>query len=107
MWRDFRLPIYATVTRKRFTSKYTAKIDFLVGFFYITIANADIGSLRPLYNYLISIFTTCWLHFTRIRWSELHIQNLKLFDKKKNGWTFLTKIFDAILEEVAESIVEC
>ena len=46
--------------------------------FCVTIADADIGSLK---SYLISICTTCWLHLNKIVWSELH--EILSFLKKK------------------------
>ena len=39
----------ATVARKSFNGKFTAKIDFPIRQF-VTIANADIGSLKPLHT---------------------------------------------------------
>ena len=36
----------ATVARKTFNGKFTAKIDFPIGSFYVTIADAGIGSLK-------------------------------------------------------------
>ena len=38
----------ATVAWKSFSGIFTAKIDFLIGAFYVTIADADIGSLQSL-----------------------------------------------------------
>ena len=40
----------ATVARKSFNGKFTAKIDFLIGAFYVTIADADIGNLKSLHT---------------------------------------------------------
>ena len=39
----------ATVARKRFNGKFTAKHDFPIGRF-ITIVDADIGSLKSLHT---------------------------------------------------------
>ena len=55
VWRDFRLSMsaLATVARKSFNAKFTAKIDFPLGYFIlplITIADADIGSLKSLHT---------------------------------------------------------
>ena len=43
VWRDLRLPMsaLATVARKSFNGKFTAKIDFSIRH-YVTIADADI-----------------------------------------------------------------
>ena len=51
VWRDFRLPVsaFATVARKSFKGNFTAKIDFLIGYFlllYIT----DGKSLHTLFD---------------------------------------------------------
>ena len=47
-----RLPMsaLATVARKRFMAKFTAKIEFPIGYFYIIIDDADIKSLKSLYT---------------------------------------------------------
>ena len=43
----------ATVAGKNFNNKFTAKIDFPIGYFYVTIANADIGSLKSLHTLFV------------------------------------------------------
>ena len=66
-----------------FNGKFTAKIDFLAWVFYITIADADIGSLlvspyifdKHLYYMLIK--------FEQNRMVQT-IQIFELFQKKKN-----------------------
>ena len=40
----------AAVEGKSLNGKFTAKIDFPIGVFYVTIADADIGSLMPLHT---------------------------------------------------------
>ena len=53
VWRDFRLSIsvLATVAGESFNGTFTAKIDLPISFFfYITIADADIESLKPLHT---------------------------------------------------------
>ena len=47
---DFQLAWLATVAGKRFNGKFTAKIDFPIGYFYVTIADVDIRSLKPLHT---------------------------------------------------------
>ena len=39
VWRDFRLPVsaFATVARKRFNGKFTAKIDSPIGHFMLPL----------------------------------------------------------------------
>ena len=55
VWRDFRLSRLAlpTVARTSLNGKFTAKTDFPIRHFYVSIADADIGSFSI--NYLISI----------------------------------------------------
>ena len=61
-----------------FNGKFTAKIDFPIGYFigyrvfYITIANADIGSLKSLHTLFDKDWTTCWWNFNKIVWFELY-----------------------------------
>ena len=52
VWRDFRLLMsaLATAAGKSFKGKFIAKIDFSDRVFYITIADADIGSLKSLHT---------------------------------------------------------
>ena len=52
VWRDFRLLISALATeaQKSFNGKFTAKTDFLIGHFYVTIADTDIGSLKSFHT---------------------------------------------------------
>ena len=40
----------ATIARKSFSAKFTAKNDFPDRVFYVTIADADIGSLKSLHT---------------------------------------------------------
>ena len=44
------------VAGKSFNGKFTAKIDFLMGYFDLTIPNVDIGSLKSLYTYVWKAF---------------------------------------------------
>ena len=48
--KDFRFPMsaFATVARKSFKDKFTAKIDFLVEH---SFADADIGNLKSLHTF--------------------------------------------------------
>ena len=42
VWRDFKLPVsaFATVARKSFNGKFTAKIDFPIGYFMLPLPHA-------------------------------------------------------------------
>ena len=70
--RDFRLPMsaLATVAWKSFNGKFAAKIDFPIGAFYVTIADADVGSLSLSIHYLINIWSTYWWNLNKIVLSE-------------------------------------
>ena len=52
VWEDLRLPIsaFATISRKSFNGKFTAKIDFPFLTFYVAIVDADIGSIKSLHT---------------------------------------------------------
>ena len=52
VWRDFRHPMsaLATIARKKCNGEFTAKIRFSDRAFYVTIADADIGSLKSLHT---------------------------------------------------------
>ena len=56
VWRDCRLPMsaLATVAWKSFNSKFTVKIEFPIC--YVTIADADIGSLNSLHTLFDKFF---------------------------------------------------
>ena len=83
---------------KSFNSKFTAKFDLSVRAFYVTIADADIGSLKSLHKFIdISIWTTCWWNLKKIVWSKPY-KNSVLFDKK---WSTILTNADAILEDVS------
>ena len=73
VWKDLRFPVLAlaTVTRKNFNGKFTAKIDFPIGYFIL-----------PL---LMLLFVHMLMKFEQTR----TVQHFDLFDKKK--LTILTK----------------
>ena len=58
----------ATVIGKNFNTKFTVKIDVLIGYFIclVTIADADIGSVSLSIHFSISICTTCWCNLNKI-----------------------------------------
>ena len=70
----------AMLARKSFNGKFTAKIDFPIGHFYATIADADIGSCLKSLNTLFDKYLDHMLmkFLTKIVWSET-IQNFVLF----------------------------
>ena len=80
----------ATVAGKIFNGKFTAKIDFPIGYFYITIADADIGSLKSLHTLFDKYLDHMLVKFKPNRMVRT-IQNFELYDKK-----WLT-IFDNVL----------
>ena len=52
VWRDFTLPMspLATVAGKTFNGKFTAKIDFPLGYFILPLLMLTIGSLKSLHT---------------------------------------------------------
>ena len=66
----------AMVARKGLKCKFTAKIDFLIGYITLPLLILTLAVFNFSIHYLISIWTTCWWNF-------------ELFDK--NGSPFLTK----------------
>ena len=92
------------VAGKSFNGKFTVKIWFSDRAFYVTIADADIASLKCLsMHYLVSIWTTYRLNLNKIVWSEIY----KILSfLTKNGYHLLQSV-DAILENVSvtETIV--
>ena len=83
----------AMVTRKSFNGKFTAKIDFPIGHFYVTITDADIGSLKSLHTLFDENLDLMLVKFeqNRMVWT---IQSFVLYDKK---WL---KFFDKVLMPV-------
>ena len=80
----------ATVAGKSFNGKFTAKIDFSIGYFIFYIADTDIRSLKSLHT----LFDR-YLDHTLVKFEQNHmvriIQNFEPFDKR-----WLT-IFDKVL----------
>ena len=77
----------ATVARKRLNGKFTANIDFP---FYVTIADADIESLKSLHTLCDKYLDHMLVKFEQNRMVRT-IRKFVLFDKK-----WLT-IFDKVL----------
>ena len=92
VWRDFRLPMseLATVAAKSFQDKFTTKNWFSNRMFHVTIADADIGSLKSLHTLFDKYLDHMLVKFEQNRMLRT-IQNFELFDKK-----WLT-IFDKVL----------
>ena len=106
VWRNFRLPMsaLATVAGRSFNGKFTAKIDFSIGYSILSLPMLTLEVLSLSIHYLISIWTTCWWNLNKIVWSGL----LKI-------WAFWQKMVDhfwqsvdAILEDVSvtETVVD-
>ena len=72
----------ATVARKSFNGKFTAKNWFSDrAFFFVTIADAGIGSLESLHTFFDKYLDHMLVKFERNRMVRT-IQNFELFDKK-------------------------
>ena len=108
VWKDFRLPVLAlaTVARKSFNGKFTAKNWFSDWVFYYTIANADIGSLKSLHILFDKYLDHMLVKFEQNRMVQT-IQNFELFDKEMVN--HFRQSIDAILEDVSvtETIAWC
>ena len=108
--RDFRLPMsaLATVARKRFNYKFTAKIDFSDRAFQVTIAYADLGSLQSLHTLFDKYLNHMLVEFEQNRMVRT-IQNCELFHTHKKMVNHVWQSGDAILEDVSvtETIVWC
>ena len=98
------MPTLATVAGKSLNGKFTAKNDILIGYFYITNADADIGSLKSLH-----ILFDKYLDHMLVKFEQncmvRTIQTFELFDKK---WlNCIGQSVGALLEDVSvtEAIV--
>ena len=78
------------IAGKTFNVKFAAKIDFSIGYFYVTIANTDIGNLKSLHTWFDKYLDLMLVKFEQNRMVQT-IQNVELFDQK-----WLT-IFDKVL----------
>ena len=80
--RDFRLPIsaLATAAGKSFNGKFTAEIGFYDPVFYVTIADAGIGSLKSLHSLFDKYLDYMLVQFEQNRMGQTI--NFELFDKK-------------------------
>ena len=77
--------------------------------FYVTIADAEIGSLKSLHTLFDKHFNQMLVKFEQNR-TVRTIQNFELFDKKKYGYNnHLWQSVDAILDDVSvtETIIWC
>ena len=61
-----------TVAGKSFNGTFTAKKIFSDRVFYVTIANADIGSLKPLHSLFDKYLDHMLVKLNKIVWSELY-----------------------------------
>ena len=86
------MSVLAMVAGKSFNCKFTAKIDFPIEYliFYVTIADADIESLKSFHALFDIFFDHMLVEFGK-NCMVRTIQNFELFDKK-----WLT-IFDKVL----------
>ena len=72
--RDFRLlvSVFATVARKTFNGKVTAKNDFPIGHFLLPLLTLTLEVKSLSIHYLISILTTCWWILKKIVKYEIY-----------------------------------
>ena len=70
-----------TVAWKSFNGEFTAKIDFFDRAFYVTIADADIRRLKPLFTLFYKYLEHMMTEFEQNRMVPT-IQNFVLLDKK-------------------------
>ena len=72
----------ATVVRKSFNCKFTAKLDFLIGHFMLPLlADADIGRLKSLHALFGKYLDHMLVNLEQNRMVRT-IQNAVFFDKK-------------------------
>ena len=83
VWRDFALTMsaLAAVAGKSFNGKFNEKIDFPIGYFYVTLADADIGSLKSLHTLFGKYLDYILVKSEQNRIVQT-IQSFELFDKK-------------------------
>ena len=72
MYWETLLPMsaLATIARKIFNGKFTAKIDFPIGYFILPLLIQTLKVKIFSIHYLISIWTTLWWNLNKIVWSE-------------------------------------
>ena len=97
---------FATVAGKSFNGKFTAKIDFPIGYFYVAIAYADIESLQSLHTLFEKYLDHMLVKFEQNRMVRT-VEDTELFDKKMvhNFWQRVDAIFKDV--SVTETIVLC
>ena len=83
-----RMSAFAAVAGKSFNGKFTAKIGLSIRVFYVTIADADFGSLKSPHT-LFGKYLDMLVEFEQNRMVRT-IQNFELFDKKR--LTILDKV---------------
>ena len=71
----------ATVAGKSFNDKFTAKIDFPIGYFMLPLPILDTGSLKSLHTLFDKYLDHMLVKFEQNRMVRI-IQNFELFDKK-------------------------
>ena len=89
VWRDFILPMsaLATVGRKRFNGKFTAKIDFPIGHFMFNV-DTDIRSVKSLHTLFDKYLDPMLMKFDSM------VQNIKMFELFDKKWlTIFDKVF--------------
>ena len=82
VWRDFRLSMSASaMVASNEIGKSIFAVNLPLKLFYVTVANADIGSLKSLHT----SFTKCLYHML-VKFEQNRMvqttRNFELFDKK-------------------------
>ena len=87
----------ATVVRKSFDGKFTVKIDFPIGYFYIVIADTDIGSLKSCHT----LFDKYLDHMLRLVKFE---QNHKVLTKFWASWQKMVNHFWQCVDTIVDAM---
>ena len=75
------MPVFATIARKSFYGKFTAKIDFQTGHFMLPLLTLTLEVQSLSVHYSISILDHILVKFEQNRMVG-NIQNVELFGKK-------------------------
>ena len=96
--RDFRLPVsaFATVARKVFNGKFTAKIHVPISTFMLSYLTSTLKVWSLSEHYLISIWTLSWWNLNKIvctKYTKFWVFCQKMFYHFENVLTPFWRIF--------------